>query len=134
MRWGEVPDTYGNALEQGFTTFETEYRGIGGWNQVRSLFEKAVETKADALDIEYDLELDTGDVLLKERENGIDGYSAVLYEEIFDARRPLAKTPLSKNESFRVEYTGSHKPDEIGIPGNPEIVDVDGTNLRHAAD
>lgn len=101
---------------------------------MRSLFEKAVETKADALDIEYDLELDTGDVLLKERENGIDGYSAVLYEEIFDARRPLAKTPLSKNESFRVEYTGSHKPDEIGIPGNPEIVDVDGTNLRHAAD
>ena len=130
MRWSDVPGTYGEAIDEGFTTFEVEYNGIGGWNMVRSLFENAVEDKADALGVDYDLEIDTGEVLLKERENGIDGYCAVLYQEVYDARRPLAKTPLNNHQNFRREYTGTHKPDELGIPGNPDVVDVDGTNLR----
>lgn len=134
MRWNDVPRTYSDALEEDFSTFEMEYNGIGGWNQVRSLFENALGTKAEALELNYEPEIDTGDILLKERDNRIEGYTAVLYEEIFDVRRPLAKTPLSKHDNFRHDYTGTHKPDEIGIPGDPDIVDVDGTNLRHADD
>lgn len=135
MRWQSIPPTYSDALDEGFTTFETEYRGIGGWGKVRSLFEGALEEKADVLGLEYDsesgIEIDTGEVLLDERDNGIDGYIAVLYKESFDTRRPVAKTPLQKHDNFRQEYTGSHKPDEIGIPSNTGFVDVDGTNLRH---
>ena len=131
MRWIDIPETYSEALEEGFSTFETEYRGLGSWTMVRSLFEGALDEKAEALDLDYDPEVDTGDILLKERENGIDGYIAVLYKESYDARRPVAKSPLMKHENFRHEYTGSHKPDEIGIPGDVDVVDVDGTNLRH---
>ncbi|WP_414837449.1 hypothetical protein ACK3SF_04210 [Candidatus Nanosalina sp. VS9-1] len=132
MRWNDVPDTYSKALEEGFSTFETEYRGIGGWAKVRSLFEGALDEKAEALGLDYDAEVGTGEILLSERENGLEGYVAVLYKESYDARRPVAKGPLMRLENFRHEYTGSHKPDEIGIPGDPDIVDVDGANLRHS--
>ena len=133
MRWIDVPETYSEALEEGFSTFETEYRGIGGWGKVRSLFEGALEEKAEVIREDYDdeIELETGEVLLSERENGIDGYIAVLYKNVYDSRRPIAKAPLQRHENFRKEYTGTDKPDEIGIPGNTTFVDVDGTNLRH---
>lgn len=131
MRWNDVPRTYSGALDDGFSTFETEYSGIGGWSKVRSLFEGALEEKAEVLGLEFDSVIDTGEILLQERDNGIDGYVAVLYKQAYDARRPIAKAPLQKHENFRHDYTGSHKPDEIGIPGNPDFVDVDGTNLRY---
>ncbi len=133
MRWQQVPPTYSDALDEGFSTFEVEYSGIGGWGKVRSLFEGALEEKAEAIGLEYngELELDTGEILLAERDNDIEGYVAVLYKDVYDARRPVAKAPLQKHENFRNEYTGSHKPDEVGIPGNTAFVDVDGTNLRY---
>ena len=133
MRWIDVPETYSEALEEGFSTFETEYRGLGGWAMVRSLFEGALEEKAEVIkeDFDEDIQLETGEVLLSERENGIDGYVAVLYKNFYGSRKPIAKAPLQKHENFRDEYTGTHKPDEIGIPGNTTFVDVDGTNLRY---
>lgn len=133
MRWREVPSTYSDALDEGFSTFEVEYNGIGGWRKVRSLFEGALEEKAETMGLNYDsgIELDTGELLLSERDNGIEGYVAVLYKDTYDARRPVAKAPLQKHENFRNEYTGSHSHDEIGIPGDTGFVDVDGTNLRY---
>lgn len=133
MRWQEVPPTYSNALDEGFSTFEVEYSGIGGWRMVRSLFEGALEDKAEAMGLEYngEIEMDTGDLLLAERDNDIDGYIAVLYQDIYDARRPIAKAPLQDHNNFRHKYTGSHNPDEIGIPGDTSFVDIDGTNLRY---
>ena len=131
MLWKDIPETYSEALEEDFNTFQTEYRGLGGWGKVRSLFEGALDEKSEALNLEYAPEVDTGEILVKERENGIDGYTAVLYKESYGARRPVAKSPLMDHENFRHEYTGTHKPDEIGIPGDPSVVDVDSTNLRH---
>lgn len=134
MLWTEVPPTYREALDSGFTTFEEEYNGIGGWNKVRSLFEKAVEHKSEALGIDYEFDPGTEDVLLSYGHSGQECYTAVLYDDVYGARRPLAKTPLNRYDSFRHDYTGTHKPDEMGVPGNPGIVDVDGKNLRLSSD
>lgn len=129
MSLNNVPQTYSEALEEGYTTFEVEYSGRGGWSDIRNLFQGALSDTADEMledngaEADPDIVIDTGEVLIDQVKDDLTGYTAVLYKGIGDERRPVAKTSLQTLEGEAVPS------EEVQIPEDTSGVEVDGTNL-----
>lgn len=128
MSLDDVPQSYSEALDEGYRTFEVEYSGRGGWGEVSGLFEDALQDEAEILEglsQDPDILVNTGELLLGRMDESVEGYLAVLYKRVEDTREPVAKTYLELEEGVE-----SDTQFEVGIPEDTGEVVVDGNNLR----
>ena len=129
MSLDDVPQSYSEALDEGYRTFEVEYSGRGGWGEVSGLFEDALQDEAEILEgLSQDSDrilVNTGELLLERMDESVEGYLAVLYKRVEDTREPVAKTYLEPEEGVEPDTQF-----EVGIPEDTGEVVVDGNNLR----
>ena len=146
MNLDSVPQTYSEALEEGYSTFETEYSDRGGWKDITSLFRDAFadeieaildnNTSLEAMGIEPNPEdeiiVNTGEILLQGESNS-EEYLAVLYKDLGDGRRPVAKAHLTEHEAQQ-DDRGSREMDKSQIPDSGEMVEFDRNNVLELLD
>jgi len=99
-------------LKKDILHLKPEYSGRGGGKDITSLFRDAFadeieaildnNTSLEAMGIEPNLEdeiiVNTGEILLHE-ESSSEEYLAVLYKDLGDGRKPVAKAPLTEHEA-----------------------------------